>query len=153
MNSTPVHLATSYPPSPRRLRDPIPQRFAQRRINAAAGLMLAFAAALGGWALVHDASGTGIRVSGTVCSAGGAEAHRPVRIDLPRAGVHAAARRGNAIAAALVRHGFPQHAAEEPVLRAGEACLTYDDLQPAFRRWLTDRLDDLRRAITVRAAH
>ncbi|MEU6170736.1 aminopeptidase N [Streptantibioticus parmotrematis] len=63
-----------------------------------------------------------------------------------------AARRGPAIAAALTRHGFPGHAAEPTVLATGRAHLDRDDLTPAFRRGLTDCLDDLARAIRVREA-
>ncbi len=65
----------------------------------------------------------------------------------------AAGRRGPAIARALVRDGFPEHDSGEPVLRAGEECLARPDLLPAFRRGVVDRLDDLRRAARVRAAH
>ncbi|MDI5963182.1 aminopeptidase N [Streptantibioticus silvisoli] len=61
-----------------------------------------------------------------------------------------AARRGPAIAQALVRFGFPDHHPTPEVLAAGEACLARADLLPAFRRQLVDKLDDLHRAARVR---
>ncbi|MFG3493562.1 aminopeptidase N [Streptomyces sp. NPDC047928] len=63
-----------------------------------------------------------------------------------------AARRGPAIATATGRYAFPVHAADPDTLRLGEQHLTHDDLTPALRRQLVDRLDDLRRALHVRRA-
>ncbi len=81
--------------------------------------------------------------------------HHPVLDEYTTAWFDAAARtaqrRGPAVATALTVHGFPRHAAEPAVAAAGEACLARDDLPPVFRRRLTDQLDDLKRAIRVRA--
>ncbi len=63
------------------------------------------------------------------------------------------ARRGAIIAAVLTHHGFPAHAATDAVLHAGDTTLAREDLLPAFRRGLTDQVDDLRRAARVRARH
>ena len=70
------------------------------------------------------------------------------------------ARRGPAVARVLVRHGFPHHAVAPATLRAGEECLAgasaRADADTAFpaslRRLLSDRLDDLRRALHIRSA-
>ncbi|MER7224459.1 aminopeptidase N [Streptomyces rubradiris] len=64
-----------------------------------------------------------------------------------------AARRGPAIATAAGRWCFPAHAVDTENLRLGEECLRADDLTPALRRALADRLDDLARALRVREAH
>ncbi|MFF8998485.1 aminopeptidase N [Streptomyces achromogenes] len=63
-----------------------------------------------------------------------------------------AARRGPAIATAAGRWCFPAHAVDTDNLRLGEECLRADDLTPALRRALADRLDDLARALRVREA-
>ncbi|MFJ8075997.1 aminopeptidase N [Streptomyces sp. NPDC096176] len=63
-----------------------------------------------------------------------------------------AARRGPAIAEACGRYAFPVHAVDAEALRLGEACLSEPDILPALRRKLTDQVDDLRRALRVRAA-
>ncbi|MFF9020775.1 aminopeptidase N [Streptomyces eurythermus] len=63
-----------------------------------------------------------------------------------------AARRGPAIATAAGRWCFPAHAVDTENLRLGEECLRADDLTPALRRALADRLDDLARALRVREA-
>ncbi|MEW2439428.1 aminopeptidase N [Streptomyces caniferus] len=63
-----------------------------------------------------------------------------------------AAARGPALAAAAGRYAFPALFVEEHTLRLGEACLTDGDPTPALRRKLVDQLDDLRRALKVRAA-
>ncbi|MFI6346865.1 aminopeptidase N [Streptomyces sp. NPDC050560] len=60
-----------------------------------------------------------------------------------------AQRRGTAIARVLTRDAFPGTHLDTDTLHRGERCLTRDDLTPAFRRGLTDRLDDLRRALRV----
>ncbi|MGW2324603.1 aminopeptidase N [Streptomyces sp. NPDC001700] len=60
-----------------------------------------------------------------------------------------AARRGPAIAGALVRYGFPT-TVDATTLRLGEECLATPNLLPALRRRLEDQLDDLRRALRVR---
>ncbi|GGS86981.1 aminopeptidase N [Streptomyces cinerochromogenes] len=62
-----------------------------------------------------------------------------------------AARRGPAIAVAAGRWCFPAHAVDAENLALGEACLRDGDLTPALRRTLADRLDDLSRALRVRA--
>ncbi|MEU7133781.1 aminopeptidase N [Streptomyces sp. NPDC046261] len=64
-----------------------------------------------------------------------------------------ATRRGPALAAAAGTHGFPHTLIEEETLRRGQDCLRDADPTPALRRKLTDQLDDLRRALAVRAAH
>lgn len=63
-----------------------------------------------------------------------------------------AAARGPALAAAAGRYAFPDTFVEDHTLRLGEACLTDGDPSPALRRKLLDQLDDLRRALRVRAA-
>ncbi|WP_405596500.1 aminopeptidase N [Streptomyces sp. NBC_01410] len=62
-----------------------------------------------------------------------------------------AARRGPAIAEAAGRYAFPLHAVDEDALTLGEECLSNTDMLPALRRKLVDQLDDLRRALSVRA--
>ncbi|MCX4582883.1 aminopeptidase N [Streptomyces sp. NBC_01481] len=62
-----------------------------------------------------------------------------------------AARRGPAIAEAAGRYAFPLHALDEEALTLGEECLRNTDMLPALRRKLVDQLDDLRRALSVRA--
>ncbi|MGW1891920.1 aminopeptidase N [Streptomyces sp. NPDC002004] len=64
-----------------------------------------------------------------------------------------AERRGPAIAEAAGRHAFPAQAVETQTLTLGEACLTDARPTPALRRKLVDQLDDLRRALRVRALH
>ncbi|SFK03469.1 Membrane alanyl aminopeptidase Metallo peptidase. MEROPS family M01 [Streptomyces pini] len=64
-----------------------------------------------------------------------------------------AARRGPAIAQALGRHGFPRPFTDPGTLALGQRCLADDRLTPALRRSLADELDDLARALRVRAAH
>ncbi len=63
-----------------------------------------------------------------------------------------AARRGAAIAEALSRHGFPTVVVDTAHLAAARACLADDAATPALRRALTDHLDDLARAVRVRAS-
>lgn len=63
-----------------------------------------------------------------------------------------AARRGHALAQAATRTAFPRTHTDHDTLRHGEHCLT-TTLTPAFRRGLTDQLDDLRRALRVRERH
>jgi aminopeptidase N len=67
----------------------------------------------------------------------------------PAAG-EAAARRGAAVARLLTSGGFPAYAATPEVLAAGERELAREDLSVALRRGLTDRLDDMRRAVRGR---
>ncbi|MEY9941395.1 aminopeptidase N [Streptacidiphilus sp. MAP5-52] len=63
-----------------------------------------------------------------------------------------AERRGPAIARALTApSGFPGHAASAEVLAIGERYLCREDLGAALRRGLSDRLDDMRRAVRSRA--
>lgn len=66
--------------------------------------------------------------------------------------VSAAAGLGPATAMVLGRHAFPEYAAEPETLRLGEECLRGDRVPPALRRWLTDQLDDLGRAVRARRA-
>ncbi|MFI9200885.1 aminopeptidase N [Streptomyces sp. NPDC053048] len=62
-----------------------------------------------------------------------------------------AARRGPALASAAGGPGFPHTLIDEHTLTQGETCLRDADPTPALRRRLTDQLDDLRRALAVRA--
>lgn len=64
-----------------------------------------------------------------------------------------AARRGPAIAEAVGRYAFPGTVVEAANLELGRATLADADLTPALRRALTDRLDDLARALNVRTTH
>ncbi|MFE9781470.1 aminopeptidase N [Streptomyces sp. NPDC005775] len=64
-----------------------------------------------------------------------------------------AVRRGPAIAEAAGRYAFPACAIDADSLHLGEQALTDQALIPALRRKLTDQIDDLRRALTVRNAH
>ncbi|TXC94370.1 aminopeptidase N [Streptomyces sp. ISID311] len=63
-----------------------------------------------------------------------------------------AAARGPALAAAAGRQAFPDTFVEDETLRLGEACLADGQATPALRRKLVDQLDDLRRALKIRAA-
>ena len=63
----------------------------------------------------------------------------------------AVAQRGAAVARLLTSAGgFPSYAATPEVLAAGERELDREDLGAALRRGLTDRLDDMRRAVRGR---
>ncbi|MFJ8789629.1 aminopeptidase N [Streptomyces sp. NPDC102462] len=66
--------------------------------------------------------------------------------------VAVAARRGPAIATAVGRWAFPAHAVDAENLALGEACLRDGEPTTALRRWLTDELDDLARALRIRKA-
>ncbi|NSC21072.1 aminopeptidase N [Streptomyces albus subsp. chlorinus] len=63
-----------------------------------------------------------------------------------------AARRGPALAEVAGRYAFPVPVVEEETLARGEECLASGGLVPALRRRLEDQIDDLRRALAVRAA-
>lgn len=63
-----------------------------------------------------------------------------------------AARRGPALAEAAGRYAFPAVFVDEETLTRGEECLASGRPVPALRRRLEDQLDDLRRALGVRAA-
>ncbi|MYW01156.1 ERAP1-like C-terminal domain-containing protein, partial [Streptomyces sp. SID3343] len=63
-----------------------------------------------------------------------------------------AGRRGSALAVAAGRYAFPLHAVDDEALKLGETCLREARMTPALRRWIADQLDDLRRALSVRAA-
>lgn len=63
-----------------------------------------------------------------------------------------AAARGPALAAAAGRQAFPATFVEDETLRLGEACLADGDPTSGLRRKLVDQLDDLRRALRIRAA-
>ncbi|WEH42347.1 aminopeptidase N [Streptomyces sp. AM 2-1-1] len=62
-----------------------------------------------------------------------------------------AARRGPAIATAAGRAAFPAYDVDTDALAHGTRALEDDTLTPALRRKLVDELDDLRRALAVRA--
>ncbi|MEU9180790.1 aminopeptidase N [Streptomyces sp. NPDC048550] len=62
------------------------------------------------------------------------------------------ARRGPAIAEAAGRYAFPGHAVDEDNLEAGHTALADPSIVPALRRKLVDQLDDLARALRVRAS-
>ncbi|WP_037907335.1 aminopeptidase N [Actinacidiphila yeochonensis] len=64
-----------------------------------------------------------------------------------------AARRGPALASAAGQGAFPHATVTAESLALGRAALEADDIQPAFRRDLADAVDDLARALRVRAAH
>ncbi|MEU1300255.1 aminopeptidase N [Streptomyces shenzhenensis] len=66
--------------------------------------------------------------------------------------VAVAARRGPAIASAVGRWAFPAHIVDAENLALGEACLRDGAPNTALRRWLTDELDDLTRALRIREA-
>ncbi|WP_010475326.1 aminopeptidase N [Streptomyces somaliensis] len=61
-----------------------------------------------------------------------------------------AARRGPAIATIAGRHAFPSYTITHENLHLGTHHLTTTHLTPALHRQLTDRLDDLRRALHIR---
>ncbi|MFF0227534.1 aminopeptidase N [Streptomyces sp. NPDC004629] len=66
--------------------------------------------------------------------------------------VAVAALRGPAIATAVGRWAFPAHAVDAENLALGAACLRDGKPTTALRRWLTDELDDLSRALRIRTA-
>jgi aminopeptidase N len=66
--------------------------------------------------------------------------------------VGTSARRGPEVARQLGHWAFPRYAVEPQTLQAAEKCLGRDDLTAAVRRALEDGVDDLRRALRVRAA-
>ncbi|WP_420033124.1 aminopeptidase N [Streptomyces sp. cg28] len=61
-----------------------------------------------------------------------------------------AERRGPAIAAAIGRYAFPDHAIDSDTLRLGEQCLADGNPNPSLRRGLADKLDDLARVLKAR---
>ena len=66
----------------------------------------------------------------------------------------AAANGAVGLARAWCRHGFPQHAVDAVTVRAAERCLETGALgqgSGSLRRLLADQLEDLRRAVAVRA--
>ena len=66
--------------------------------------------------------------------------------------VPAAADRGPTVARLLAASLFPAHVGTPETVRRAETCLADGDLAPAFRRVLTDQLDDLRRAVQIRSS-
>ncbi|MEU1310110.1 aminopeptidase N [Streptomyces cinnamoneus] len=78
---------------------------------------------------------------------------RPYRDRYYPDAVALAARRGPALASAAGTHGFPHVLIEDETVQRGEECLRDAAPTPALRRKLVDQLDDLRRALAVRAAH
>ncbi|MBV9592796.1 MAG: aminopeptidase N [Actinobacteria bacterium] len=67
------------------------------------------------------------------------------------AAVEIARRRGQTIAAAAGNLAFPRFATDPGVVVATERCLAVGNPAPILRRALVDQLDDLRRALRVRA--
>lgn len=65
--------------------------------------------------------------------------------------VPVAARRGAAVAELVGRFAFPRPVVEEWVVRRGEECVRGEGVTPALGRELADQLDELRRAVRVRA--
>ncbi len=104
--------------------------------------------------------GTGPQASAYLISATLSGFWQPEHRDLlapwvPRwfpAAVELASRRGPGLAATVGRQGFPSQAVDVATLDAGEECLSSGDPNAALRRQLVDQLDDLRRALRVRAA-
>ncbi|MFH8516086.1 aminopeptidase N [Streptomyces gelaticus] len=86
---------------------------------------------------------------------------QPEQVDLVRSYVpryypeatRLAARRGPAIADAAGRYAYPAYAVDTDNLNLGEQALKDKALIPALHRRLTDQIDDLRRALTVRNTH
>ncbi len=68
------------------------------------------------------------------------------------AAVEVSARRGASIAVAVGHWGFPVHDTDEATLAAGVRALETPDITTPLRRRLGDHLDDLRRALRVRAS-
>jgi aminopeptidase N len=60
-------------------------------------------------------------------------------------------RRGPALATAAGRYAFPVTAVDPETLALGQACLAGADVPPSLHRKLVDQLDDLTRALRVRA--
>ncbi|UQI44131.1 aminopeptidase N [Streptomyces sp. HU2014] len=77
---------------------------------------------------------------------------RPYRDRYHPAAVALATRRGPALASLAGGHGFPSVLVEERTRELGEECLRTDGPTPALRRKLADQLDDLDRALRIRAA-
>jgi aminopeptidase N len=67
------------------------------------------------------------------------------------AAAEVSARRGAAVADVVAGAGFPSHVVDEAIVREGESWLSNDGLTGALRRNLVDALDDMRRALRVRA--
>lgn len=62
-----------------------------------------------------------------------------------------AARRGPSLGMFAGEYGFPAMFVDDETLRLGERCLRDGEPIPMLRRQIADRLDDMRRAIAVRA--
>ncbi|MEU5420498.1 aminopeptidase N [Streptomyces sp. NPDC020667] len=77
---------------------------------------------------------------------------RPYRDRYFPAATALATRRGPALADATGRHGFPHPFVDTDTLHLGQECLATTAPTPALRRKLTDQIDDLRRALTIRTA-
>jgi aminopeptidase N len=67
------------------------------------------------------------------------------------AAVEVAARRGSSVASAVGGPGFPFHDVDPVTLAAGRECLRRGSVTKALARVLEDQLDDLQRALRVRA--
>ncbi len=65
--------------------------------------------------------------------------------------VPVAARRGAAVATLVGRFAFPGPVVDGSVLQLGTECVRREDVTPTLRRELVDQLDDLGRAVRVRA--
>ncbi|MEV0279603.1 aminopeptidase N [Streptomyces sp. NPDC050610] len=66
------------------------------------------------------------------------------------AAVAVATRRGTTLAVSAATHAFPHALVTDENLRLGEECLRTAGPTPTLRRRLTDQLDDLKRALTIR---
>lgn len=80
------------------------------------------------------------------------ELTRPYRARYFAEVVPLARKRGETLARQAGRFAFPHSAVDPQVLVLGEQCLRDADPTPALRRQLVDQLDDLGRALRVRAA-
>jgi aminopeptidase N len=113
-------------------------------------------AKLAAWAAVFEGELSNYLLAATIGGVWQPEQHELLdALDLPRrffpAAGEVAARRGAEVASLLTSGGgFPAYAATPEVLAAGAQELAREDLSVALRRGLTDRLDDMRRAVRGR---
>ncbi|HEY5836899.1 aminopeptidase N [Streptomyces sp.] len=115
------------------------------------------AAKAAAWAsLFHDDSLSNYLFTATAQGFWHPEQHDLLRDYVPRFfpdAVALAARRGPAISEAAGRYAFPATFADADTLALGRSTLATSDPIPALHRVLTDRLDDLARAIRVRGVY
>ncbi|NGO68439.1 aminopeptidase N [Streptomyces boncukensis] len=64
--------------------------------------------------------------------------------------VRVAERRGASLAWVAGQYAFPRTCVDAGTLARGERCLREDEPVPMLRRWLSDQLDELRRALRIR---